>query len=165
MNDAERALPRGVTGPGLTLSQLMCQAAVAHAEALGVAVSVAVVDAGGHLISFDRMDAAEIAGPHLAVAKATTAVAHRCPSGDLAALAGNDGSLASLGASGAGRYVVFAGGLPLWTTDGRVVGGIGVSGACADEDLACATEALALWPVQRSDSSGPLDQPGQWSTR
>ena len=156
MTDAERSLPHGVTGPGLTLSQQMCQAALTHAEALGVAVSVAVVDAGGHLISFDRMDTAEIAGPHLAVAKAATAVAHRCPSGDLAALAGGDGALASLGASGAGRYVVFAGGLPLWTTDGRVVGGIGVSGASADEDLACATQALALWPIQRSNSSEPL---------
>lgn len=156
MTDADRLLPHGVTGPGLTLSQEMCRAALAHAQTLGVAVSVAVVDAGGHLISFDRMDAAEIAGPHLAVAKATTAVAHRCPTGDLAQLAGYDGSLASLGASGAGRYIVFAGGLPLWTTDSRVVGGIGVSGASADEDLACAAQALALWPVQRSDASEPL---------
>lgn len=148
MTTAEEQLPRGVTGPGLTLSQQMCRAALAHAQTLGAAVSVAVVDAGGHLVSFDRMDAAEIAGPHLAVAKAATAVAHRCPSGELTTSASDNGPLASLGASGAGRYIVFPGGLPLWTTDGRVVGAVGVSGASAEDDLACAISAVALWPVQ-----------------
>lgn len=139
-------LPQGVTGPSLELAQRMCQAAIRHAGRLGVAVSVAVVDAGGHLVSFDRMDKAEIAGPHLAVAKAATAVAHRCPSGELAPEAGPGAPLAGLAASGGGRYVVFAGGLPLWSPDGRVVAGVGVSGARADEDLACAEAAAALWP-------------------
>ncbi len=148
MTASEELLPRGVTGPGAALSRRMCRAALDHAHELGVAVSVAVVDAGGHLISFERMDDAEIAGPHLAVAKAATAVAHRCPTGQLAACAADDGSLAGLGASGAGRYVVFPGGLPLWADDGRVVGGVGVSGASAADDLACATSAVALWPLR-----------------
>ncbi|WP_344257082.1 GlcG/HbpS family heme-binding protein [Terrabacter carboxydivorans] len=114
-----------------------------------MAVSVAVVDAGGHLVSFARMDKAEIAGPHLAVAKAATAVAHRCPSGDLAAESAPGASLAGLASSGGGRYVVFAGGLPLWAPDGRVVAGIGVSGASAPQDLACAAAAATLWPSPR----------------
>jgi uncharacterized protein GlcG (DUF336 family) len=139
-------LLQGVTGPSLELAQRMCQAAISHAAGLGVVVSVAVVDAGGHLVSFYRMDKAEIAGPHLAVAKAATAVAHRCPSGQLASESGPGASLAGLAASGGGRYVVFAGGLPLWSPDGRVVAGVGVSGASADEDLACAGAAAALWP-------------------
>ena len=124
----------------------MCAAALEHAGELGVAVSVAVVDAGGHLVAFERMDTAEIAGPHLAVAKAATAVAHRCPSGELADLARDGGELAGMAASGAGRYVVFAGGVPLWAPDGRVVGGIGVSGASADQDLTCAERGAASWP-------------------
>jgi uncharacterized protein GlcG (DUF336 family) len=124
----------------------MCAAALREAEELEVAVSVAVVDAGGHLVAFERMDTAEVAGPHLAVAKASTAVAHRCPSGELAALAEDGGPLAGLAASGGGRYVVFAGGLPLWAPDGRVVGGVGVSGATAEADLACAASAAAVWP-------------------
>ncbi|MEO5982309.1 MAG: heme-binding protein [Pedococcus sp.] len=148
MSEPVDNLPHGVTGPGLGLAQLMCDAALRHATTLGVAVSVAVVDAGGHLVSFDRMDAAEIAGPHLAVAKAATAVAHRCASGDLAEESLPTGSLASLGSSGGGRYVVFAGGLPLWSPDGRVVAGVGVSGASADQDLDCASAAAALWPIQ-----------------
>jgi uncharacterized protein GlcG (DUF336 family) len=153
MPDASGLL-RGVTGPSLDLAQRMCGAAIAHAERLGVAVSVAVVDAGGHLVSFDRMDRAEIAGPHLALAKAATAVAHRCPSGELAAESAPGASLAGLASSGGGRYVVFAGGLPLWSPDGRVVGGVGVSGANAEEDLACAHAAAALWPSLPADG-GP----------
>lgn len=136
----------GVTGSSLALAQRMCQAAIDHAAELGVDVSVAVVDAGGHLVSFARMDKAEIAGPHLAVAKAATAVAHRCPSGELAAESSAGASLAGLEASGGGRYIVFAGGIPLWAPGGRVVAGLGVSGASAAEDLACATAAAALWP-------------------
>lgn len=126
----------------------MCDAALEHAASLGVAVSVAVVDAGAHLVSFDRMDTAEVAGPHLAVDKAATAVAHRIPTGDLARDAGPGGTLPGLAASGAGRYIVFAGGLPLWSHDGRVVAGIGVSGGSADQDLQCATAAADLWPLR-----------------
>jgi uncharacterized protein GlcG (DUF336 family) len=140
-------LPHGITGPGLQLARRMCAAAREHARILGVVVSVAVVDAGGHLISFERMDTAEIAGPHLAVDKAMTAVAHRCPTGDLTRQSVPTGPLAGLGSTGGGRYVVFAGGLPLWSPDGRVVGGIGVSGASADQDLACAAAAATLWPT------------------
>ena len=58
----------------------------AHAEAirLGIAISAAVVDAGGHLIAFGRMDCAEIAGPTLATDKAFTAVAHSTRTAELA---------------------------------------------------------------------------------
>ena len=147
-------LLQGVVGPSLALAQRMCAAAIAYASQLGVVVSVAVVDAGGHLVSFARMDKAEIAGPHLAVAKAATAVAHRCPSGELAADSAPGASLAGLDASGGGRYVVFAGGLPLWSSDGRVVAGVGVSGASADEDLACASAAASLWPALPGQDRG-----------
>lgn len=142
----EAEVPSGVIGPGLELSRRMCEAARAHAQELSAAISVAVVDAGGHLVMFERMDKAEIAGPQLAVDKAFTAVAHRSATGDLAADAAPGGSLAGLASNGGGRYVVFPGGLPLWSPDGRVVGGVGVSGASAEQDLLCAGEAARLWP-------------------
>ncbi|PRY17809.1 GlcG/HbpS family heme-binding protein [Kineococcus rhizosphaerae] len=141
----ERELPTGVTGPNLELARAMVGAARRRAGELGALVSV--VDAGGHLVCFERMDRAEIAGPHLATGKAATAVAHRCATADLAAASADGGALAGLSASGAGRYVVFAGGLPLWSPDGRVVAGVGVSGGSAEEDAACARAAAALWPV------------------
>ena len=128
----------------LSLAARMTEAALGRATELGAAVSAAVVDAGGHLVHFQRMDGAEIAGPTLAVDKAFTAVAHRAATAELSALAAPGGALAGLHANGGGRYVVFGGGLPCWT-DGRVVGGVGVSGGTADQDVECAETARALF--------------------
>jgi uncharacterized protein GlcG (DUF336 family) len=148
----------------LSMAARMTEAAVVHATELGALVSAAVVDAGGHLVHFQRMDRAEIAGPTLAVDKAYTAVAHRIATADLTALAAPGGPLAGLQATGGGRYVVFGGGLPCWSAEkpesgdgaiagdagggdgGRmVVGGIGVSGGTTEQDVACAEAALAVF--------------------
>ena len=132
----------------LSLAARMTEAAVTRAGELGAVVSAAVVDAGGHLVHFQRMDRAEIAGPTLAVDKAYTAVAHRAATTDLTALAAPGGPLAGLHANGGGRYVVFGGGLPCWSGDapaGVVVGGIGVSGGTTEQDVACAEAGLAVF--------------------
>jgi uncharacterized protein GlcG (DUF336 family) len=117
--------------------------AAAHAEAVrrSILVSAAVVDAGGHLVAFGRMDGAEIAGPVLAVDKAYTAVANRIATSELAILAAPGGELFGLHANGGGRFVIFGGGVPI-VVDGTVVGGVGVSGASASDDEACALAAL-----------------------
>ncbi len=107
-------------------------------------MSVAVVDAGGHLVTFARMDGAEIAGPTLATDKAFTAVSHRVATARLGDLAAPGGELAGLGSNGGGRYVIFGGGLPIWSAD-RVVGGVGVSGGSVEQDVASAEAALRLW--------------------
>jgi uncharacterized protein GlcG (DUF336 family) len=137
----------------LSLAGRMTEAAVMRAAELGAVVSAAVVDAGGHLVHFQRMDRAEIAGPTLAVDKAYTAVAHRAATADLGRLAGPDGELAGLASNGGGRYVVFGGGLPCWSSAGAgeadvtavVVGGIGVSGGSVEQDVACAEAGLAVF--------------------
>lgn len=118
--------------------------AAAHAEAArrSVLVSAAVVDAGGHLIAFGRMDGAEIAGPVLAVDKAYTSVANRIATSELATLAAPGGELFGLHATAGGRFVIFGGGVPV-AVDGRVIGGIGVSGASTADDEACALAGLA----------------------
>jgi len=128
----------------LGLAQRMCAAARREAAALGALVSVAVADAGGHLVAFERMDGAEIAGPVLARDKAYTAVAHRCATGDLAAASAPGADLAGLSSADGGRYVCFGGGLPLWW-EGRVVGGVGVSGGTAAQDVACAAAAAGVF--------------------
>ncbi len=133
----------------LSLAARMTDAALSLAAEIGAVVSAAVVDSGGHLVHFQRMDRAEIAGPTLAVDKAFTAVAHRIATGELAPLAVPGGPLAGLHANGGGRYVVFGGGLPCWSgspaLDGVVLAGIGVSGGTAEQDVACAAAGLAVF--------------------
>lgn len=128
----------------LALALAMCDRATSAAFGAGALASVAIVDAGGHLVAFQRMDGAEIAGPTLATDKAYTAVAHRIATHELTALTAPGGPLQGMYANGGGRYVAFAGGIPLWRA-GRVVGGIGVSGGTVEQDLAAAVAAAALW--------------------
>lgn len=128
----------------LALAQAICDAVRTEAGAHAALVSVAVVDGGGHLVAFQRMDGAEIAGPVLARDKAFTAVAHRTATADLTALVADGGPLAGMSAADSGRYVCFPGGRPLWSGD-RVVGGVGVSGGTAEQDDACARAGVAVW--------------------
>jgi uncharacterized protein GlcG (DUF336 family) len=138
----------------LDLAARMTQAAVERASELGALVSAAVVDQGGHLVHFQRMDRAEIAGPTLAVDKAFTSVAHRVETAELASLTQPGADLWGLQANGGGRYVVFGGGVPCWH-DGVVVGAIGVSGATSDEDADCARAGLAVFESFLSAQSAP----------
>ena len=136
--------PTAPTGAiDLRVAQLAVQAGVQVAGSLAVAVSLAVVDAGGVLKAFGRMDGAEIAGEVLAVDKAYTAVAHRAATSELASAAVAGGELFGLHAAGRGRYVLFGGGLPV-VVAGVVVGGVGVSGGSADQDTGCASAMLAV---------------------
>ena len=121
----------------LELARRMLAAALREAQVHEALVSDAVVDGGGHLVCFERMDDAEIAGPVLAVDKAYTAVAHRSCTHDLAPLVQAGGPLAGMTSADHGRFICFAGGIPLWSGR-RVVGGLGVSGGTAEQDLACA---------------------------
>jgi len=128
----------------LDLALGMCAAAREAAAERGALVSVAVVDAGGHLVAFTRMDGAEIAGPVLARDKAYTAVSHRCSTHELSTAVAPGGDLVGMSSADGGRYVAFGGGVPLWSAD-RVVGGIGVSGGAVDQDIAAAEAGLAVF--------------------
>jgi uncharacterized protein GlcG (DUF336 family) len=128
----------------LDLAQDMMSGARAAATTTGIAVSIAVVDAGGHLVGFARMDGAEIAGPILARDKAFTAVAHRIATAELTALVAPGGELAGMNTADAGRYIAFPGGLPCWDGD-RVIGAVGVSGGSAEQDQFCAEAGLSVY--------------------
>jgi len=120
----------------LDAAQAILGAVQERAQQIGVAVSMAIVDAGGNLKAFARMDGAEIAGTTLAPDKAFTALAHRTPTHELARMAAPGGELFGLQASSR-RYVIFGGGIPI-VGRGRVVGAVGVSGATVDQDVSCA---------------------------
>lgn len=126
----------------IVVSQAIIAASIDKAGILGAHVSVAVVDAGGNLTAFLRMDGAEIAGPTLAVDKAYTSVSNRISTQELSLLAAPGGPLFGLHSNGGGRFVIFGGGMPIFYGD-AVIGGIGVSGGSVEEDIACASAGLA----------------------
>ena len=127
----------------LSIAHDIINSSIAKASELGALVSVAVVDAGGNLVAFSRMDGAEIAGPTLAVDKAYTSVSNKITTEELATLAVPGGPLFGIHANGHGRFVIFGGGVPIFV-DGIPIAGIGVSGGAVEEDIACANAGLAV---------------------
>ena len=112
-------------------------AAARCAEEAGIKVNVAVVDAGGNLAGFLRMPGAFLHSIDIAIDKAYTAAGFGLPTGAWAeALAAHSLALRS-GIPVRPRMVCFGGGLPL-RHEGRLIGGIGVSGGSEQQDEACA---------------------------
>ena len=111
----------------------------AEAEGLGLALSVCVVDPGGHTVASQRMDGAALGAMQLAVGKAYTAVSWGMRSGDLNESTQPGGADWGFNTTDE-RIVVYAGGVPLYA-DGQLVGGLGASGGTADQDEACVTAA------------------------
>lgn len=136
----------------LDLAERLAQTACAAAAREDCLVSAAVVDSGGHLVAFRRMDGAEFAGATIAVDKAYTAAGNRIATLELRAQVAPDGDLAGYFAASGGRFIAFGGGVPLWY-DGLVVGAIGVSGASGEQDHAFASEGARLW----AQAGGSLD--------
>ena len=98
-------------------------------------MAVAVVDTGGVLVYYEKMDNTQIGSADLAIDKARTAVRFKRPSKAVQDLvAGGGTGLRILGLPGA---VPIEGGVPL-VMDGQIVGAIGVSGDSSDHDGICA---------------------------
>lgn len=131
------------TSADLTTQALaIAHRALAHGTALGVEVSVAVVDAHGHDLAVLRGPGAPWFTPGVARAKAATAAAMGCPTGALTDLEATYPALAHLiDAQMAQPFTSLPGGVP-WRSAGRTIGAVGVSGAHPDQDVACAVAAL-----------------------
>ena len=100
-------------------------------------MNIAVVDAGGNLISHVRMDGAWIGSIDISINKAFTSRAFDIATKDLAQHAQSGGQFFGIHVSNHGRIMIFAGGIPL-KRDGKVVGAIGVSGGSGEQDHAVA---------------------------
>ena len=124
---------------GLTLAaaRRVVAAVLAEGRAMGIPLSVAVVDSGDQLVAFERMDAADLVSTSLALDKAYSALMNRMPTGDLGPYAQPGAEFYGYESLSGGRMVVFAGGLPL-VRDGVLVGAIGVSGGSAEQDAQAA---------------------------
>lgn len=117
----------------------MVAAAIAKAEELGCKQNVAVVDDGGNLKAFGRMDGAPLLGVEGCQRKAFTSL-FGVGTQDLYSAIKDDQSLV-VGLSHFSRATMVGGGLPI-VIDGEVIGGIGVGGGTVDEDVACSQAGL-----------------------
>jgi|TARA_A100001518_G_C1219496_1_gene63145 uncharacterized protein GlcG (DUF336 family) len=119
-----------------------------HALALGRELSaapltVAVLDAGGHLISLQREDGASLLRPQIAIAKAWGAVALGKGSRAIAADAQQRPAfIGALNNLADGKLVPAAGGVLIRDERGEVIGAIGITGDTSDIDEQCAIGAV-----------------------
>ncbi len=118
-------------------------AAVAHAELIGVSVCAAVTDRAGHLLVYLRMDGAPLLSEKLACDKAYTVAAFNGrPTHQWWDAIADDPPVRS-GLVNVDRVVVFGGGVPI-TASGQLVGAIGVSGGSAEQDREIAEFGAAV---------------------
>ncbi len=112
-------------------------AAQEKAIALGQPQNIAVVDGGGHLVAFARMDQAWLGSIDIAIKKAWTARAFDVSTEELSLLAQPGKPFYGIHASNDGKVMIFAGGVPLKRGD-QIVGAVGVSGGTGKQDQAVA---------------------------
>jgi uncharacterized protein GlcG (DUF336 family) len=125
-------------------AQSLIDAAITKAVEINVPMNIAVLDAGGHLKAFVRMDGAVLGSIDVAMKKAKTAVLFEAnsevvweycqPGAPAHGLENTNGVLAP-----------FAGGIPL-RVEGEVLGSIGISGGAVSQDAAVAAAAAAIFP-------------------
>ena len=110
-------------------------AAIAEARKHGWAMAVAIVDTGGHLIYFEKMDDTQTGSVDVAQAKARSAALFKRPTKAFQdSLTATPDGLRILGIGGA---VPVEGGVPI-VVGGKIVGAIGVSGGTSAQDGQCA---------------------------
>ena len=137
------------TAPTLRLTSAgarsMMEAAIAKAGEFGIAASVAITDAGGHLLLLERMDGGRFHTVHSSTTKAVTSASNRRPTTTRGAQGQDLDTLHAIGltlAAGPKRWTAMEGGYPIFV-DGHCIGGIGVSGGDWQQDAAISEAALA----------------------
>lgn len=130
----------------MTLADARRVTAAAEKKALelGQPMNIAVVDEGGNLVSHVRMDGAWIGSINISINKAFTARAFDISTKELAKFSQPGGEFFGIHESNRGRIMIFAGGIPL-KRDGKVAGGIGVSGGMGAQDQAVAEAGAAAF--------------------
>jgi uncharacterized protein GlcG (DUF336 family) len=128
----------------ITLAQAEAAVAAAKAKAaeLNTKMDIAVVDAGGNLKAFVRMDGAWLGSIDISIKKAKTARYFDMPTGELGKLSQPGGPLWNIEVSNTG-LITFPGGVPIKNAAGEVIGAIGVSGSSVDNDHAVAAAGAA----------------------
>mgnify|MGYP001556823501 CR=1 FL=1 len=129
-------------------AQIMIKAGQAKALELGVPICIAVVDEGGHLIAFEKMDGAKLTSSVIAQDKAFTAAAMRRETHLLNELAQPGSPAHTINTEHAGRISCVGGGLPV-KFNGAVVGGIGASSGTPGQDQEIVQAGIDAWLAQQ----------------
>jgi len=122
----------------------MAATAIEKANAAGIAISIAITDAGGHVIVLERMDGGRFHTLHSATTKAVCAASNRRPTSAQGAQAQPLDVLHALGlalAAGPQRWTPMEGGYPIMI-DGECIGALGISGGTWEDDQALARQAI-----------------------
>ena len=138
---APGALPPYGPGVSLEVATKMVAAAVAEARKNGWQEAVAVVDSGGRLVAFARMDNTQLSSTEIAMGKAVTANGVKRPTKALQDSVAPGTSTPRM--AGLPGIVAIDGGLPI-LIDGKVAGAIGAAGAAANQDAEVAAAGLAV---------------------
>ena len=123
------------TVPKLTLddARVIMAAAETKAREIGVDMDVAIADDSGSLLMFHRMDDARITSIDVAINKAFTAAASRRSTRAYGEVSQSGGPAFGIHVSNQGRFMIVAGGVPLFVND-QIVGGVGCSSGHPDQD-------------------------------
>ena len=142
----------------LTLEEavIMIDAAKEEAERIGVKHVICISDDGGYPIALHRMTESRITGVEIAMAKAFTAAGHQRathlfnepPNGP--ALPGNEAF--GINHMHPGKFAIFVGGFPI-VHEGKVIGGVGISGGDGTQDKAVGAAALKAFEEKIAVSS------------
>jgi uncharacterized protein GlcG (DUF336 family) len=121
-------------------AQGIVKAALAKADEIGSPSNVAVVDSGGNLLAFARMDKAWLGSIDIAISKAFTSRAFNLSTRELSNLAKPGAPFYGIQESNHGKINILPGGVPL-KNHGKVIGAVGVSGGTGDQDQEIAEAA------------------------
>lgn len=144
-------MPRQI--PSLTLAEARALIAAGERKAaeMSVPYNIAVVDAGGNLLAYERMDGAWLGSGDIAINKAWTARAFDMPTEKLGKMAQSGKPLFGIDSTNHEKVVIFGGGVPLKLGD-VVVGGLGASGGTVDQDIEVVEAAVAAFQPGRPSS-------------
>ncbi len=117
----------------------MIRAAIAKAEEFNAKLGVAVCDAGGRLVAYNRMNGAHWVSAYNAPGKALTAVGLNRPS---AAVSAQDPVIQLVVSMEGGHMMPLQGGLPMYR-EGELIGAIGAAGGTSQQDEDCCRAGIA----------------------
>jgi uncharacterized protein GlcG (DUF336 family) len=130
---------------GLDQAQVVVDAAVKKAQQIATLMNITIIDAGGNLKAFARMDGAWLGSIDISAKKARTARFFDMDSGEIGKLSQPGGPLYHIEISNGG-LITFPGGVLLKNATGEIIGAIGVSGSTVENDHAVATAGANALP-------------------